>query len=111
MKYQIITLCGSLRYCESLFYDVQIYLERRGHVCLSVCKGEQSTPPTDIEKSVIDKVHFKKIDLSDCIIVLDLNGYIGESTANELQWAELTNKPVYYLRDLGYFNNGHLEGF
>lgn len=98
MKYKIITLCGSLKFIDD-FVALQIKLERFGHVVLSVTAGEESLPPTEAEKRILDKVHFKKIALSDCIIVLNINGYIGQSTASEIQYAELTNKPVYYISD------------
>lgn len=103
MKYQVITLCGSLKFIER-FVHIQIMLERQGHVCFSVTAGEEQKPPTSQEKSILDKVHYKKIMLSDCILVIDTNGYIGESTANEIEFAKLTNKPVYYAStDLSLF--------
>ncbi len=102
-KYKIITLCGSLSFSET-FNDVQMILERFGHLCFSVCFSENNySPPTENEKSILDKVHFKKILLSDCILVIDINGYIGESTKNEIEFAILNNKKVIYLRDTDYF--------
>lgn len=96
--YKIITLCGSLKRAEKEFTEIQIRLERKGHVCFSVCASQEiAAPPTEDEKRILDKVHYKKISLSDCIIVLDVDGYIGESTRGEIEWAELNNRPVYYL--------------
>lgn len=95
-RYKIITLCGSLRFIKT-FVETQIILERCGHVVLSVTAGEENNPPTEKQKAILDKVHYRKIDLSDCIIVIDNEGYIGSSTANEMQWADLTNKPVFML--------------
>ncbi len=103
MKYQVITLCGSLKFIKD-FVRIQITLERKGHVCFSVTAGEEQLPPTPNEKSILDKVHYKKIMLSDCVLVIDTDGYIGESTGNEIEFALLTNKPVYYMRfDLDKF--------
>lgn len=98
MKYKIITLCGSLKFIED-FVALQIKLERFGHVVLSVTAGEEALPPTEEEKKILDKVHFKKIALSDCIIVLNIGGYIGQSTASEIQYAQITNKPVHCITD------------
>ena len=43
------------------------------------------------------KVHGElKIDNSDCIFVINKNGYIGESTRSEIEYAEKIGKPVYY---------------
>lgn len=95
-KFKVVTLCGSLKFIKD-FVDIQIKLERVGHVVLSVTSGEETVPPTEEEKKILDKVHYKKIDMSDCILVINKNGYIGESTAGEIQWAELTNKQVFYI--------------
>lgn len=103
MKYQVITLCGSLKFIKD-FVTTQIRLERNGHVCFSVTASEGKSPPTTQQKSILDKVHYKKIMLSDCILVIDNDNYIGESTANEIEFAKLTNKPVYFLsKDMNRF--------
>jgi hypothetical protein len=95
MTFKTITLCGSLKFIKE-FVDLQIKLERIGHVCLSVTAGEETLPPTEAEKKILDKVHYKKILLSDCIIVIDKGGYVGESTRGEIEFCELTNRTVYY---------------
>lgn len=101
-KFKVITLCGSLKF-NTTFNSVQMLLERSGHVCFSVGFSEKDyIPPTREEKSILDNVHFKKILLSDCILVLDINEYVGESTRNEIQFAQMNNKPVFYLSSSGY---------
>lgn len=96
-QFKVITLCGSLKFQET-FNDVQMKLERMGHVCFSVGFSERRyQPPTDTEKSILDKVHFKKIALSDCILVIDNDGYIGHSTRNEIEFARLNNKQILFL--------------
>ncbi len=44
-----------------------------------------------------DELHLRKIDMSDSIFILNVNGYIGESTQREIEYAERHNKPVSYL--------------
>lgn len=105
-KFRVITLCGSLKFAKQ-FTVMQTLLERIGHVCLSVNEHEMENPPDEIEKSIIDKVHFKKIMLSDCILVLDLNyglfpNYIGESTKHEIEFARLNNKEIFFVSQIGY---------
>jgi len=102
-KYKVITLCGSLKFIKT-FVETQITLERCGHVVLSVTAGEENNPPTEKQKQILDKVHYKKIDLSDCIIVIDNENYIGQSTAGEMQWAQLTNKPIFMLSQIDVFD-------
>jgi hypothetical protein len=57
----------------------------------------QATGCTPEQKLALDELHKRKIDLADEILVLDVNGYIGDSTRSEITYAEAYNKPVRYL--------------
>lgn len=46
-----------------------------------------------------DELHKRKIDLSDEIFVVNLDGYIGSSTRSEIEYAIAHNKPVRFLED------------
>lgn len=48
-------------------------------------------------KDILDQLHFRKIDLCDEVYVINKDGYIGESTTNEINYAKKLNKPIYYL--------------
>jgi hypothetical protein len=48
-------------------------------------------------KEMQDDMHFRKIDLADEIFVINVGGYIGESTMREIAYAEKTGKKVNYL--------------
>lgn len=50
---------------------------------------------TDAEKVTLDRVHLAKIDNSDAIVVLNVDGYIGESTALEIEHAKATGKKIF----------------
>lgn len=50
-------------------------------------------------KEMLDKMHKQKIDMSDEIFVINLNGYIGESTKNEINYAKTQGKKVSYLEN------------
>ncbi len=102
---KVITLCGSTRFTEEMLIK-QWELTKEGDVVLSWCalpesyfRGEDKTHIGDQEgvKEIVDKVHFRKIDLSDEILVLNIGGYIGESTRNEINYAEQQGKLVKYL--------------
>jgi hypothetical protein len=50
-------------------------------------------------KVALDQLHFRKIDLADEVVVVsDETGYVGESTRNEIAYAEKHGKPVRYVR-------------
>lgn len=48
------------------------------------------------EYSLIDKIHKEKIKLSDAILVVNVDGYIGNSTKNEIEYAKSLNKEIIY---------------
>jgi hypothetical protein len=103
-NYKIITLCGSTRFTEQMLIK-QWELTKQGNVVLSWCalpdsyfEGKDKTHIGDQEgvKEIVDEVHKRKIDLSDEILVLNIDGYIGESTQSEIEYAHANNKIVKY---------------
>ena len=48
-------------------------------------------------KEMLDDMHKRKIDMADEIFVINVGGYIGESTRSEIAYAEKTGKKVNYL--------------
>ena len=97
-KYKVITLCGSTKYKED-FLKVQKDLTLKGNIVLSV--GLFSHSEEDIlsqeTKEMLNDIHKRKIDMSDEIFVINVNGYIGESTKSEIEYALKTNKKINYL--------------
>lgn len=97
---EIITLCGSTRFKEQ-FIDANKRLTLDGKIVISVglfghADGEFGRSITPEKKDILDWLHKKKIDLSDSIMVIDVNDYIGESTRSEIGYASERGKRVYY---------------
>lgn len=55
---------------------------------------------TDEEALMLDKMHKERIKLSDAILVVNVNGYIGSSTKSEIEFAKSLNKEIIYYTDL-----------
>lgn len=93
-----ITLCGSTKFKKE-FEAVNRQLSLEGHVVYSVAffGHADNIPLTPEQKATLDEVHKRKIDNSDAILVLDVDAYIGDSTAAEIRYAEATGKDVFYL--------------
>ena len=97
--YKIVTLCGSTRFKEQ-FIETQKKLTLDGCIVISVSlfghSGDEEVwkPGT---KELLDDMHLRKIDLADEIFVINVGGYIGESTRREISYAEKTGKKVNYL--------------
>lgn len=93
-----ITLCGSTRF-KSEYAKVNAQLTLAGHLVYSVAmwSHDERIEPTPAQKTTLDLVHLAKIEESDAIAVLNVGGYIGESTLREIEWALMRDKPVFWL--------------
>ena len=98
-KYKVITLCGSSR-LKDAFMETQKRLTLEGNIVISVGlfghsgDDEVWTPGT---KEMLDNMHKRKIDMADAIYVINVGGYIGESTRSEIEYATKQGKTVMYL--------------
>jgi len=90
---KIITLCGSTRFKAEYEY-INKELTLAGWIVLS-CGVFKDKDIIDEEKKELDRLHLKKIDMSDAIFVIDQNEYIGESTKKEIYYAQQKNKEVF----------------
>ncbi|WP_254399734.1 hypothetical protein [Streptomyces sp. AC602_WCS936] len=52
------------------------------------------------QKTALDALHLRKIDLADRVLVVNPGGYIGESTSREIAYAHATGKPVSFTDPL-----------
>lgn len=95
----IVTLCGSTRFAEAFAYHNE-RLTQAGDIVLSVGKFIYENPVSQEEKDKLDLLHKRKIDLSDYILVLNVGGYIGESTRSEIKYAKEHKIRVTYLESL-----------
>ena len=101
-KYKIITLCGSTKFKDD-FIKEQKRLTLQGNIVLTVGlfghSGDNEVWNEGV-KELMDDMHKRRIDLSDEIFVINKNGYIGESTKSEIEYALKTNKAVHYMEDI-----------
>ena len=98
-KYKVITLCGSTRFKDA-FLQEQKRLTLEGNIVLSVGLFGHSGDDevwTAGTKAMLDDMHKRKIDMADEIFVINVDGYIGESTRSEIEYAKAAGKTVRYL--------------
>jgi len=91
----VITLCGSARFRKEID-EAQRDLTLKGHLIFTI-ENLGTMEITDEVESILAVTHRKKIELSDAIYVINVNGYIGESTSNEIKLAKRKGKEVIYL--------------
>lgn len=48
---------------------------------------------------VLTELHQLKIGLSDYVIIINVDGYIGDATYDEIDFANEVDIPVYYLEE------------
>ena len=104
----IYTLCGSSRFPEA-FHLVNAHLSLAGHIVISLGLFGHADEPKGArfltsdgseltkEKQGLDQLHFRKIEASDAIFVINVGGYIGSSTKREIAHATKLGKRVEYL--------------
>ncbi len=98
-KYPVITLCGSTRFKDQ-FLEAQKRLTLEGNIVISVGLFGHSGDDevwTEGTKEMLDDMHKRKIDMADAIYVINVDGYIGESTRSEIEYAKRNGKEVRYL--------------
>lgn len=98
----IVTLCGSTKFKE--FYNYCSYhFTLNDYAILSVGAFMHSDNDPEIKheiynhKKLIDRLHKEKISLSRFIFVIDVNGYVGNSTKSEIAYAKKLGIPVFYF--------------
>ena len=94
----IITLCGSTNF-EKMFIKMKEKLELEGNIVLSLdfFSGSKKVLLDSDTIYKLEQLHRVKIDLSDEIFVINVKGYIGESTKKEIDYAKRKGKKISYL--------------
>lgn len=100
-NYRVITLCGSTKFKDE-FIREQKRLTLDGNIVISVGMFGHAGDGevwNDGVKQMLDDMHKRKIDMSDGIFVINVGGYIGQSTRSEIEYALRTGKTVEYLEN------------
>lgn len=100
-KPTIVCLCGSTRFGEA-YQEMNLRETLAGNIVLSIGINTKSDDDLikagwKIDKEALDTLHLHKIDLADEVLILNVGGYIGESTRREVEYAQLKNKRVRWL--------------
>ena len=96
MKAKIVTICGSMKFTSQMI-KIASELEKKYGYCVIQCVYDiDSTNTTQNEMDNIVNAHWKKIDISDAIYVVNINGYIGNSTKQEIEYALSKGKEIIY---------------
>jgi len=106
VKRTIVCLCGSTRFWKA-FQEANYRQTMAGKIVLSVgfyphAAGEthgEAFGCTLEQKIALDALHKDKIDLADEVLILNVGGYVGESTRSELAHALNKGKKILWLEE------------
>ena len=85
------------------FTEAQKDLTLKGNIVITVGlfgHSGDSEALNDEVKAMLDDIHKRKIDMSDEIFVINVGGYIGNSTKSEIEYAKAHGKEVKYLEEI-----------
>ena len=100
MKRKVVTICGSVKFWDKI-QEMSERLElENGFVVIGIIPHVMDRDLTDSEKDLLGELHREKIDISDAIYVVNVDGYIGESVKSEIGYAKDKGKEVIYLENI-----------
>jgi hypothetical protein len=101
-KPKVVCLCGSTRFMRE-FGLANRERTLAGEIVLTVAVDfkEEPTSNPEADKDRLDRLHLRKIDLADHVLIINGEEYVGEGTQREIDYALARRKPVYYWSESG----------
>ena len=93
---KIITLCGSLRFQECMMRIAEKMALLGNCVLTPIYPTSENPERTKEQLAKLKEEHFKRIELSDAILVVNVNNYIGDSTSLEIEYAKKLGSHILY---------------
>ncbi len=89
-----VTICGSMKF-EKEMQRIAFLLETKHNLNVLQCVyNTDNLEISQMERSFLEKAHLKKIELSDAIYVVDIQGYIGNQVSKEIEFAKSKGKEI-----------------
>ena len=97
---KIITLCGSLNFKKEMMLIAEKKALEGYCILTPIYPVVENAERTEEQLLKLKESHFKKIELSDSILVVNVNNYIGYSTNLEIEYAKKLGKEIIYYTDV-----------
>lgn len=89
-----ITICGSMRF-ENEMQRIAFELETKHRFNVLQCiYGLKKEKLTSVDMAILEEAQLNRIELSDAIYVVDVDGYIGNMTKKEMEYAREHEKEI-----------------
>lgn len=93
---KVVTICGSMKFASQMV-KIALDLERKFGWCVLQCVYDfENTQLSKDEITKIKNAHFKRIEISDAIYVLNIDKYVGESVKKEIDFAQKHGKQIIF---------------
>ena len=100
---KIVVICGSSRFVDRIAV-LKWQLEKVGDIAIGMhllphWYGAKEHHQAEHENvaAILDELHLRKIDMADEVLIANYDGYIGERTRIEIEYATKQRKPIRYL--------------
>lgn len=99
---KIITVCGSLKFYKEMMEITEKMELKRNCMLVPIYNPNKISKDdyTEEEILILGQMHKERIKLSDAILVVNINNYIGSGTKSEIEYAKKLNKEIIYYTDL-----------
>lgn len=94
---KVITICGSLKFQKEMMITAEKLALEGNSILTPVYPVLENYDRTDEQLEKLKETHFKRIELSDAILVINKDNYIGKSTNLEIEYAKKIGKEIIYL--------------
>lgn len=94
---KVITICGSLKFQKEMMMVSEKLTLESNCVLTPIYPIFKNLKKTDEQLERLKEAHFKKIEMSDAIYVINKDNYIGKSTKLEIEYAQKLGKEIIYL--------------
>ena len=96
-----VTICGSMKF-EKEMQRIAFLLETKHDLNVLQCVyNTDNLEISEKERSFLENAHFRKIELSDAIYVVDIEGYIGNQVSKEIEFAKSKGKEIILHSEYG----------
>ena len=97
---KVITICGSMRFSKEMMKISEELELKDGYAVIQCVYNVDGEKYEGLDTELLGKIHRRKIDISDAIYVVNVNGCIGNSTRNEIIYARSLGKEILSLEPL-----------
>lgn len=97
---KVVTICGSMKFAEQMQKIAWELETKKGYCVLQPVYHDKKKTESFSELETLFLNHNKRIEIADAIYVVNINGYIGETTKNGIAFAKSNGKEVLYHEEI-----------